>query len=861
MPAAIPIAAQIAVSSIASSVGLGGLASSALVAGAGLLGSYVASKVIGRDANSYLDVLNNIKLNTSTTQRTIPLIYGEHKVGSNDVFIEVSKGTKYMYIIHCLGEGECEGISTDKYGVEQVFVNEKLVSEYKSGQIEYWFHSGTNTQLADTNITSALGGKFTDPMRNTAYILFKIKYNKKLFTGVPTRTVVVKGLKVYDFRTSTTAWSQNPVLILYDYMTNSRYGLGWDTSLFESDSWEAAADYCDIDVPCSGKPKYYIDYYVGAQLKSQSIIETILSHFRGTMSYFGGKVYLHYTDLRYQAPVFSIEDDHIARSSSGKDMISVSQPSSFGIPDGVVVKYMNKRNNWTLDDIPIGDSEGKVQQIMFNAFSDRGLAFDMGLYTLERSRLNKTINVTLRPSTIELDINDVGLLESSELAIEGQLVRVKESSVTPDGLINVTLILESYNIYDSVYDLDLTDVYSVDLPSLSTPPPPVWNITFEEVNYESKGKKYLRLEVKFDEPNDYAWLDYVEVYFRTDAADDWYKMFNTADDFVIDPAQENTLYFFKLVSVNTAGIRQDDIDAAYVQFKTSGTEDVRPPDPTVLDVNGDYKSIQLDTDYNADDETIDDSEVKYWEYRASSTSSDAQWGESISLFLGRQPSPTLATNSMTPTAPASRRFWVAAYKDNSTVDGLYSSTPIYKDVKIEQPASPYALEVATAAPFGSGIFSGTIVQNGKLRINKTTGSPFSGYWISAQYTCVLASAFDKIFYTDLTVSKLSAPDRTWNGVARNPDPTPANRTWNFCFEYPYTRTWKNATLTAERPADVKVSFLLSTTSGGPYTEYTGAELRVVRGLYYYYKIKITITDDSLGYYTAVDPITVYVYKI
>jgi len=855
MPAAIPIAAQIAAASIAGAVGLGGLTSAAIVAGAGMLGAYVASKIMGSDAGNHIDALANIKLNTSTTQRTVPLIYGEHKVGSNDVFIEVSKtGTKYLYIVHCLGEGECEGISQDKNGVDQVFVNEKLASTYKSGVIQYWFHSGTNTQEVDTNISLALGGKFTDPMINTSYVLFKIKYDRKTFSGIPSRTVILKGIKIYDYRTSTTAWSQNPALILYDYMTNDRYGLGWDTSIFDTGSgstWESAANYCDINEACAGKPMYYIDYYVGSQMRSQSIIDTILSHFRGSLSWFAGTIYLTYTDLRYEAPIFAITDDDIARTPAQHDIISVSQPSSFGIPDGVLVKYYNKRNNWTLDDIPIGDTKGNIQQIVFNAFTDRGLALDLGRYTLERNRLNKVISLTARADLIELDINDVGVLQSSELGLTNQLVRVKESSITPDGLMVLSLILEDYNLYDSIYDKDLTKSYEVDLPNVTDPPPAVWNISFDEERYFNKGTEFTRLSIFFDQPIDYPWFDYIEVYYKLDPADDFVKIFNAADDFSIDPAEERATYYFMFVSVNTIGVRQDDEDAAYVQYQIgSSTLEDRPPSPTDVVIVG--KDFLITGPEN--DEGLE------YEIRIGTTAvgEDDIFGEAMTLFVIRSKSTRIPIGSL---RPGTFNVWAATYKDNNTVDGIYCSTPVKKEITSETEILSLQTFLISYAPlsFASGTNIGTEVYSGTaLRLLKDASYPMSGTWASYEYNTGYSGTKMSKIYVAFVVSRLGGPNRTWQGISGY-NSTIGSSSWNTCFTTESDKTWNASTLNADKAAGVNLRIMTSTTPGGPYSVFNSVEVNYVFTRFQYFRLQVDIVDDSFGYRTYVGPISVYVY--
>ena len=681
MPAAIPIAAQVAAGAIVKAVGMGALAGSMFVAGAGILGSYVANRMLGSDSYNQTDSLLNIKLNTTTTQRTIPIIYGEQKVGSNDVFIEVTTGsTKYMFIVHCLGEGVCEGIAQEN-GKDLVYLNEKLASDYKDGLVQYWFHDGSPSQTADPNITSEFGGKFDDPMRNTAYILFKIKYDKKEFSGIPARTVVLKGLKIKDYRTDIVEYTQNPALILYDYLTNNRYGLGFDEGLMDAasatSSWWLTANYCDLDDPDESKKLYYIDYFVGSSLKAQSIIDTILSHFRGTITWFGGMVYLKYSDLRYEAPLFSITDDMIARDGNNKDLVSVSQPSSFGTPDGFNVKFVNKRNKWTIDDFPVGDAIGNIVQIQFNAFTDRSLAENFAKYLLERERLNRSIAVTLRPDSIEYDVNDVGVLSSTELALTNQLVRVKETTTTPDGLCSLVLVLEAYGLYDSVYSPDFSDIYTVDLPRRDSVPGRIANIQFEEEQYPYRGRVFTRLNVTFEPPIDYPWFSHVEVYYRTDTADDWSILFESSGNFTLDPVQENITYYFRINAVSEVGVRQEDEDSAFVQYKVGGLSNLRPPPPVSLTATVSSNTIDLYSPF------LDEPEITLWEYRVGLV--DTDWENAI--FLSAQKYSSLSYSGA---RPGTYYMLLDTWRDTSTQDGLYSASPKSATVEVGEPVSPYS---------------------------------------------------------------------------------------------------------------------------------------------------------------------------
>ena len=89
------------------------------------------------------------------------------------------------------------------------------------------------------------------------------------------------------------AWSNNPAFILYDLITNQRYGLDQRELGIALDKWSIyeAAQYCDQLVP-DGKggmePRYLCDVVIQSQTEAYQLIRDICSIFRG-MSFWNGE--------------------------------------------------------------------------------------------------------------------------------------------------------------------------------------------------------------------------------------------------------------------------------------------------------------------------------------------------------------------------------------------------------------------------------------------------------------------------------------------------------------------------------------------------------------------------------------------
>ncbi|AKJ74016.1 tail protein [Salmonella phage 36] len=82
------------------------------------------------------------------------------------------------------------------------------------------------------------------------------------------------------------AWSNNPAFVLYDLITNQRYGLDQRELGIELDKWSIyeCAQYCDQMVP-DGKggtePRYLCDVVIQSQVEAYQLVRDICSIFRG----------------------------------------------------------------------------------------------------------------------------------------------------------------------------------------------------------------------------------------------------------------------------------------------------------------------------------------------------------------------------------------------------------------------------------------------------------------------------------------------------------------------------------------------------------------------------------------------------
>jgi hypothetical protein len=320
----------------------------------------------------------------------------------------------------------------------------------------YDFYQGTSTQVYPEYI-HALKAAYLDNMRYTAYIVFKFEYDPDLYNSLPSRTFLVDGMYLYDFRAS--HWYGDPrngVLALYNYMTSTRYGLGFSSDKFDITSWTSAATYIDTK-------GWHFDYVV-TDGQAGDIIDTILKHIRCELVEYAGVFYLYYFDINLEATAMTLVDNDILQDETGKSAISIAETDINEFPDGYKVSFTDITKLGVTDSIYIGDTQGYIKNLDLYGCSSRALAFELGSYYFERDLLNRHITGTFRDKCQRLQKHDLVSLTSTVLGVTSALLRVVSVSIRPDGCVDLDLIYESTDLYNKTFDSDVDEVYETTVP-------------------------------------------------------------------------------------------------------------------------------------------------------------------------------------------------------------------------------------------------------------------------------------------------------------------------------------------------------------------------------------------------------------
>ena len=184
---------------------------------------------------------------------------------------------------------------------------------------------------------------------NMAYIHAYLKYTDQLGSGNPTITCVAKGRKVYDTRTKKWGYSENPAMIIRDYLINTTFGSGRyiNQSMIDEDSFKDAANYCDEKVTSFDtqgrsitEPRYRLNIVINSKRSYLENLQSMLACCAGYLVFTKGQVAMRIE--RADNPVYAFDDDNIIQNS-----MSYTAASSTESPNKLNMKYIEPTLDWT----------------------------------------------------------------------------------------------------------------------------------------------------------------------------------------------------------------------------------------------------------------------------------------------------------------------------------------------------------------------------------------------------------------------------------------------------------------------------------------------------------------------------------
>lgn len=669
-------------------------------------------------------------------------IYGRQMVSGPIVFAHthgVSGKDKnaYLNFLVALAAHECEAIEEIWFNdVKTAFqigsegaLDDPFVHDSGPGDGAWVYpHLGAANQLADSVLIQDAPTKWTTEhrLRGICYLHVRLLFDRdsKLWAdGIPNVRAVVKGKKLYDTRTSTTAWSENPALCVYDYLTNA---LGVAASEIDVGSVNAAANVCEEQVAVSAggtADRYTCNGVVDADERPADVLAKLLSSMAGTLVYSGGTFYLHAGAAT--ASSLALDEDDLAGGLTVHPRVARRE-----LFNAVKAVYVNRAKDWQPQDAPVVTSATYVAQdngveivqrldLPFTVTS--AMAQRLARIELERVRQQITCEMTVKQVGLNLRAWDTVTVTNALYGWSAKKFRVVGWRLNEDASVGLTLREEADSMWNDALDAAEDDAPDTNLPDPRDVPQPGALVFAEELRTTRSGTVVTMLNVSFGEVDDGFAVAY-ELQFKKAAASRW-RIVGTglSTEYEVGPLEDLIVYDFRVRAINAIGARSAWTTGSY----TTAGQTTPPSDVTgfTIEVRGADALLRWTP--------VADVDLSHYRVRYSEATSGATWSGAVDLVkkVGR-----VANSVLVPALTGTYLIKAVDLKGNASVNAaLIVST-------VAAVAGLNAIATEQEDPTYGGTHSGTAVDGeGRLHLN---GADALAGWSALSNVAVLALGED-----------------------------------------------------------------------------------------------------------------------
>lgn len=412
---------------------------------------YINGVALGAlDADGYATSGPYTRQVVNTTSETFPLTPGQ-----SVVTVTLSRQASRVAYVMARGLFISGQLSPDGRHVVFPVINDEFAPTTATVSYEYTTmesmvrvkkHLGTPGDPADASLLAEVPSKWASAavLRGFCYTVIRLNLNQPEFQGgLPSIEVLLRGKKLLDPRTGTTAWSQNNALVIYDYLRSEICGV--DAEDIPLDQVIAAANACD-EVQSFG-PRYTFNGTVTSDQQQSQVLERMAQSMAGgivstTWDMYAGK---------YVAPVMALDQTDIV----GQIGIT-SGVSGADLYNGVRGQYISAETNYVATDFtPLqnaaylaADGRDLYSNIDFPFTDSVQRVHNLSRIFVEDQRNGYTIKAEFSLKAWPLKIGQRVTFTSARFGWPAKVFRVTDKKFSPDSAVELTLKEDDESIWD-----------------------------------------------------------------------------------------------------------------------------------------------------------------------------------------------------------------------------------------------------------------------------------------------------------------------------------------------------------------------------------------------------------------------------
>lgn len=530
---------------LVSAIGLTGIVASAATAVLGGVASAALQSFAAKPkSGSSLSSGQRIEmLRSSAMARRV--VYGEARVSGPLIFAATtddgsSGKNAYLHLVVPLAGHEVSSIGA-------LYINDEKLDPVPSGPwfippgasryanpnaakpnyVQWQVQLGSSSQLAMPSLyTRVSGWSEQHRVRGVAYVYAQLFYSSTVWAGgLPNISAVVKGRKVYDPRTGATLWSDNPALVIRDYLTAS-FGLACEADEIDEDSFIAAANLCDELVPVTGgseQKRYTCNGVFALDEKPIDIVEHLLSSCGGTLVYSEGRYRLY--PAAYRAPIVNLDASALRAPLTVRPL-----PTRRERPNTVRGTFIDPARGWQQTDFtPVVDSTALASDDGLTVARDHDFAFTtnaslaqrLAQIQLRRARHALTVDFPATLAALPVAVMEPVLLSLPQFGWKEKVFTPVSWSLTPDGGVDLELVEDDPALY--AWGGGTSVDAALPLPPLPEiyPSPP--GLRLHDEVQQAEGGSSLRLVAEANSVDD-VFVTQIEVEYCRSDEEDWHAI-------------------------------------------------------------------------------------------------------------------------------------------------------------------------------------------------------------------------------------------------------------------------------------------------------------------------------------------------
>lgn len=414
------------------------------------------------------------------------VIYGRVRTGGTVVYMETTEvSNEYLHLVVVLACHEVNSIEKIYFDDHEVTLdgNGDATDSRYAGYVRVKKSLGTDDQAAFADLVAESNGYWTSAhrLRGRAAIYVRLKFSTDVFpNGIPNISTIVQGKKLYDPRTTTTGFSSNAALVVYDYLTDTRYGLGLSGSEIDTTAINAAANICDEDINLAAggtENRYEAHGTFETSQTPEVILNKILTAMHGKLIYTNGKWVV--LAGAYNTPTITLDEDDLRGGLRIKTKISRSQ--QFNSIKGI---FASPDNLWQPTDFPpissatyiaLDNNQTVWKDISLPFTTSASMAQRLAKIDLLKARQEITLSYPAKLTAMDVRVGDVVYINNTRLGWTNKPFEVVGNTIVLEPQDQATMIgfdLDLRETASSVYDWSTSEEGTVDAaPNTNLPNP------------------------------------------------------------------------------------------------------------------------------------------------------------------------------------------------------------------------------------------------------------------------------------------------------------------------------------------------------------------------------------------------------